>query len=105
STSGRRPRSVSVSSSKSGGGGGGGGSSGGGGSGGMEVRAQFSLAWRTDVRVDYCLEFKSEHQALAMPGRATVFIEVHAPAHFLVDLRETAEEAKTRKKNRRTANG
>ncbi|CBN79291.1 hypothetical protein Esi_0196_0056 [Ectocarpus siliculosus] len=41
-----------------------------------------------------------------MPGRATVFIEVHAPAHFLVDLRETREEAKTRKKNnQRTANG
>ncbi|CAN0375509.1 unnamed protein product, partial [Ectocarpus sp. 8 AP-2014] len=104
STSGRRPRSVSVSSSRSGGGGGTG--SCGGGSGGMEVRARFSLAWRTDVRVDYCLEFKSEHQALAMPGRATVFIEVHAPAHFLVDLRETTEEAKTRKKNnQRTAHG
>ncbi|CAN0398658.1 unnamed protein product, partial [Ectocarpus fasciculatus] len=99
SISGRRPRSVSVSSSRSGGGG----SSGGGGGGGMEVRARFSLAWRTDVRVDYCLEFKSEHQALAMPGRATVLIEVHAPAHFLVDLRETTctEGAKTRRKNQR----
>lgn len=24
----------------------------------MEVRARLSLAWRKDVRVDYCLEFK-----------------------------------------------
>ena len=55
--------------SSSGGGGGGGGKrsrsasmcasiAGVGSGGGMEVRIRFSLAWRRDVRLDYCLEFK-----------------------------------------------
>lgn len=47
-SSGKRPRSVSGSGSRSVGIGG----------GGMEIRARLSLAWRKDVRVDYCLEFK-----------------------------------------------
>ena len=56
---------------KSGGGGGGGGgkrsrsasgcasTAGVGSGGGMEARIRFSLAWRRDVRLDYCLEFKA----------------------------------------------
>lgn len=34
---------------------------------------------------------QSEHQLLALPGKAVVHIEVHAPAHFLVDLRARSE--------------
>lgn len=37
---------------------GGAGGSGGGGAGGMGVSARFSLAWKRDVRVDYCVTFK-----------------------------------------------
>lgn len=37
---------------------------------------------------------QSEHQALALPGKAAVYIEVHAPSHFLVDLKAMSEAAK-----------
>lgn len=70
---GRRPRSVSVSSSRSGGGGvGGGGASGGGARSGIEVRARFSLAWRKDVRLDYCLEFRVRKGDVGEEGRKVV---------------------------------
>lgn len=37
---------------------------------------------------------QSEHQALALPGKAAVYIEVHAPSHFLVDLKAMSGAAK-----------
>lgn len=38
---------------------------------------------------------QSEHLALALPGKAGVYIEVHAPSHFLVDLKAMSQAAKT----------
>lgn len=56
---GKRSRSVSGSASTAGVGSG----------GGMEVRIRFSVAWRRDVRLDYCLEFKVRGSGLVKQAR------------------------------------
>lgn len=50
---------------------------------------------------------QSEHLSLALPGKAAVYIEVHAPSHFLVDLKAMSEAAKTpaMKAGRRASSG